>query len=187
MYGHVGELAESIKAGVESQNVSVKIFQVAETLPDGVLQKMHAAPKPDYATATIDTLKEYDAFLFGIPTRFGNFPAQWKTFWDRTGGLWASGGLYHKPFGVFVSTGTGGGTESTVMNSLSSFVHHSMVFVPLGYAKTFPEMNNLDEVRSGSPWGASTMSGPDGSRQPTSLELKVAKIQGTEFAKYLKS
>lgn len=185
MYGHIAKMAEGVKAGVESQNVDVKIFQISETLPKEVLAKMGAPAKPNYPIASVDTLTQYDAFLFGIPTRFGNFPAQWKTFWDQTGGLWASGALYHKPFGVFVSTGTGGGNELTITNSLSSFVHQGMIFVPLGYAKSFPELTNLNEVRGGSPWGAGTFAGGDGSRQPTALELKVAKIQGAEFAKYV--
>ncbi|VEU20825.1 DEKNAAC101650 [Brettanomyces naardenensis] len=186
LYGHIGKLATAVKAGIDSEGVEVKIFQVAETLSSDILKKMHAAPKPDFPIADTKTLEEYDAFVFGIPTRFGNFPAQWKAYWDQTGGLWAVGALYHKPFGVFVSTGTGGGNESTVMNSLSTFVHHGMVFVPLGYAKSFPELTDLSEVRGGSPWSSGTIAGADGSRHPTELELKLANIQGVEFAKYVK-
>lgn len=178
-------MAEAVKAGVASKGTQVDVFQVPETLPDEVLKLMHAAPKPDFAIADTDTLTNYDAFIFGIPTRFGNFPAQWKTFIDKTGGLWAKGGLHHKPFGVFVSTGTGGGNESTVMNSLSTFVHHGMVFVPLGYAGVFPDLTNNEEVHGGSPWGAGTIAGADGSRVPTALELKIAKAQGAEFADYI--
>ncbi|QPG75933.1 flavodoxin-like fold protein [Brettanomyces nanus] len=186
LYNHIGRMAESVKSGVDAQGFESKIFQVPETLPKEVLKAMHAPEKPPYEIATRDTLSGYDAFLFGIPTRFGNMPAQFKTFWDTTGGLWVNGGLYHKPFGVFVSTGTGGGNESTVMNNLSSFIHHGMVFVPLGYAKVFPELTNLNEVHGGSPWGSGTFAGADGSRNPTELELKIAKLHGTEFGKYLK-
>ncbi|ESX01147.1 Protoplast secreted protein 2 [Ogataea parapolymorpha DL-1] len=183
LYHHVSTLAESVKVGLEAGGVGAKIFQVPETLPESVLEKMHAPPKKSYEEATVSTLQEYDAFMFGIPTRYGNFPAQFKSFIDQTGGLWASGALYHKPFGVFVSTGTGGGNEMTVVNSLSTWVHHGMIYVPLGYAKVFSLMTDLSQVRGGSPWGAGTIAGADGSRQVTPLELEIAKAQGTEFAK----
>lgn len=118
---------------------------------------MYAPPKKDYPIATPETLLAYDAFLFGIPTRYGNQPAQWRTFWDQTGGLWQSGGLWGKYAGVFVSTGgSGGGQESTVIASLSTFTHHGLIYVPLGYAKTFPQLSDLSEARGGSPWGAGT-------------------------------
>merc|ERR1711977_747838 len=98
MYGHIKALAEAEKAGIEAD-----IFQVAETLPQEVLTKMHAPPKSDYPVIDAAKLQEYDAFLFGIPTRYGNFPAQWKAFWDTTGGQWASGGYWGKFAGVFLS------------------------------------------------------------------------------------
>ena len=111
---------------------------------------MHAPPKPDYPIITPDILATYDAFLFGIPTRFGNFPAQWKAFWDSTGGLWASGALAGKYAGVFVSTaGPGGGQETTVYNSLSTLTHHGIIYVPLGYKHAFPQLTNLEEVHGG--------------------------------------
>lgn len=182
MYGHIAKVAESVKAGVESAGGNATIFQVPETLPENVLKLMHAPAKPDYPIASNDTLTEYDAFMFGIPTRFGNFPAQFKAFWDATGGLWAKGALYGKPAGIFVSTGTpGGGQEVTALNSLSTLVHHGIIFVPLGYAKTFPQITSFDEVHGGSPWGAGTFAGPDGSRHPTKLELEIATIQGKTF------
>ena len=182
MYGHIAKMAESVKAGVESAGGNATIFQVPETLPENVLKLMHAPAKPDYPIASNDTLTEYDAFMFGIPTRFGNFPAQFKAFWDATGGLWAKGALYGKPAGIFVSTGTpGGGQEVTALNSLSTLVHHGIIFVPLGYAKTFPQITSFDEVHGGSPWGAGTFAGPDGSRHPTKLELEIATIQGKTF------
>lgn len=182
LYHHIATLAEAVKKGVEEAGGQVDIFQVPETLSDEVLKLMHAPPKPDYPIASKDTLVEYDAFLFGIPTRYGNFPAQFKAFWDTTGSLWVKGALYGKPAGVFVSTGTpGGGQETTVLNSLSTLIHHGMIFVPLGYAKTFPLLTNLDEVHGGSPYGAGTFAGADGSRKPTNLELEVAQIQGKSF------
>jgi NAD(P)H dehydrogenase (quinone) len=185
---------------------------------------MHAPPKPaNVPVITPEILEQYDAFMFGVPTRYGNFPAQWKvcesfsflsqlgwlsrlqTFWDSTGQLWAKGALSGKYAGMFVSTASpGGGQESTFLAALSTYSHHGMVFVPLGYAHTFPLLTNLSEVHGGkkkktpgesaflnhclsllvgSPWGAGTYAGTDGSRQPTALELEIATIQGKEFAK----
>ena len=182
LYHHVATLAEAAKKGVEAAGGEATIFQVPETLPQDVLDKMHAPAKPDYPIATNDTLTEYDAFLFGIPTRFGNYPAQFKAFWDATGGLWGAGILHGKPAGVFVSTGSlGGGQETTVINALSVLVHHGMIFVPLGYAKAFGQLTNLNEVHGGSPWGAGAFAGADGSRQPSALELEITTIQGTTF------
>lgn len=144
---------------------------------------MHApAQDTSIPIATADTLKEYDAFLFGVPTRFGTYSAQWKTFIDSLGGLWQSGALFGKYFGLFISTGTaGGGQETTAINALSSWVHQGLIYVPLGYAKTFPLLGDLSEVRGGSPWGAGTFSGADGSRQPTAKELELAETQGNAF------
>jgi multimeric flavodoxin WrbA len=105
------------------------------------------------------SITRYDAFLFGIPTRYGNFPAQWKAFWDSTGGQWASGGYWGKYAGIFVSTGTmGGGQESTVIAAMSTLTHHGIIYVPLGYKTSFPILANINEVRGGSPWGAGTFS-----------------------------
>lgn len=132
-------------------------FRIAETLPEEVLAKMHAPAKSAYPVIEPQELTSYDAILFGVPTRYGNFPAQWKAFWDKTGGIWAKGGFHGKYVGAFVSTGTpGGGQESTVIACMSTFVHHGMIFVPLGYKNTFPILANLSEVRGGSPWGAGT-------------------------------
>ncbi|ODV92661.1 hypothetical protein CANCADRAFT_90559 [Tortispora caseinolytica NRRL Y-17796] len=181
-YGHIAKLAEAEKAGIEAAGGTADIFQVPETLSDEILAKMHAPPKADYPIATNETLTSYDAFIFGIPTRYGTYPAQWKTFWDATGGLWASGALYGKYAGVFVSTGTpAGGQETTVLTSLSVLTHHGIIFVPLGYKLTFAEQTNLESVNGGSAWGAGTYAGADGSRSPTEIELKKAKIQGEAF------
>jgi len=144
---------------------------------------MHApGPNSSVPTITPDIMKEYDAFLFGIPTRYGNYSAQWKAFIDRLGGLWMAGALHGKYFGLFVSTGTaGGGQEATAISALSSWVHQGMIYVPLGYAKTFPLLADLSEVRGGSPWGAGTFAAGDGSRQPTAKELELAQAQGKAF------
>jgi len=184
LYGHVVKLAEAEKAGIEKAGGHATIYQVAETLPQEILTKMHAPAKPDFPIITPEILAGLDAFLIGIPTRFGNFPAQWKAFWDSTGGLWGSGGLAGKYAGVFISTaGHGGGQESTAIASLSTLAHHGVLYVPLGYSTAFPQLTNLTEVHGGSPWGAGTFSGPDGSRQPSALELEIATIQGESFYK----
>lgn len=136
----------------------VRCNRVKETLPQEVLSKMYAPGQPtDIPFITPDILERYDAFLLGIPTRYGNFPAQWKTFWDSTGKQWQTGAFCGKYAGVFVSTGgAGGGQESTVMNSLSTLAHHGIIYVPLGYKTTFALLSDLTEVRGGSPWGAGT-------------------------------
>ena len=105
-----------------------------------------------------------------------------KTFWDTTGKIWATGGYHHKHAGVFISTGTmGGGQESTALAAMSTLVHHGLIFVPLGYATAFPQLSSFSEIHGGSPWGAGTFAGGDGSRQPTELELEIARIQGESF------
>ncbi|GAV30197.1 hypothetical protein PMKS-003706 [Pichia membranifaciens] len=183
MYHHVATLAEEVKKGVESSGNKATIYQVAETLSEEILAKMYAPAKPDYPIATPNILAEADGIIFGFPTRFGNLPAQMKAFIDATGSLWQNGSLHHKPAGVFISTGTGGGNEITIVNLLSTLAHHGMIYVPLGFAPVFGELTNLDEVHGGSAWGAGTIAGPDGSRKPTALELKLAFTQGAEFGK----
>ncbi|KAJ5573374.1 NADH-quinone oxidoreductase [Penicillium hispanicum] len=182
MYGHIQKLAEAEKKGIESAGGKADIFQIGETLADEVLAKMHAPPKSSYPIVEPNDLLEYDAVLFGIPTRYGNFPAQWKTFWDKTGGIWATGGYWGKYAGLFISTGTlGGGQESTAISTMSTLTHHGFIYVPLGYKNTFAQLSNLEEVHGGSPWGAGTFAGADGSRQPTTLELSIAEAQGKAF------
>jgi len=184
MYGHIRKLAEAEKAGIEKAGGTVDLYQVAETLSEEVLAKMHAPPKPTDVPVLEDpgVLEQYDAFLLGIPTRYGNFPAQWKAFWDKTGKQWSTGGYFGKYAGVFISTATpGGGQESTAIAALSTLTHHGIIYVPLGYAKTFGLLADLSEVRGGSPWGAGTFAAPDGSRQPSAKELELATVQGEVF------
>jgi len=204
MYGHVQKLAEAELAGIKEAGGTADLYRVEETLSEDVLGKMHAPPKPDIPVLSDpNTLLQYDAILFGIPTRYGNFPAQWKTFWDKTGGIWQSGGYWGKMGGVFIGTGTmGGGQEATAIAAMSTFTHHGIIYVPLGYKTTFGILGDLSEVRGGSPWGAGTFSvsrsqvyhesrcgseeltcfqGGDGSRSPSELELKLATEQGKAF------
>jgi len=182
MYGHIKALAEAEKKGIEAAGGSADLYQVEETLPQEVLSKMHAPPKSNIPIITPDILKTYDAFLFGIPTRYGNFPGQWKAFWDATGGLWQAGSLWGKYVGVFVSSGTmGGGQESTAIAAMSTFAHHGLIYVPLGYKTSFHILGDVSEVRGGGPWGAGTFAGGDGSRQPTPKEIELATVQGKSF------
>jgi len=186
MYGHIAKLAEAEKEGLKKAGIDADVYQIAETLPEEVLGKMYAPPKSDIPVIDADTLEKYDAFLFGIPTRFGNFPAQWKTFWDTTGKQWSTGGFWGKYAGLFVSTASsGGGQESTAIAAMSTLAHHGIIYVPLGYKFTFPQFANLSEVHGGSPWGAGAFAAADGSRQPSALELEVATIQGEQFGKHI--
>lgn len=184
MYGHIAKLAQAEKEGIESAGGQATLLQIKETLAQEVLDKMYA-PAKDANIKTIEDpseLEEYDAFLIGIPTRYGNFPAQWKTFWDRSGKQWATGGFYGKLAGVFVSSaGFGGGQESTVIAAMSTLAHHGIIYVPLGYSRNFQLMTDVSEVRGGSPWGAGTFAATDGSRQPTEKELEVGRLQGKAF------
>jgi len=184
MYGHIKTLADAEKEGIESAGGSVDVYQLPETLPKEVLEKMHA-PAKDSSITTLDdpsTLEKYDAFLLGIPTRYGNFPAQWKAFWDQTGKQWSSGGFAGKYAGLFVSTASqGGGQESTALASMSTFAHHGIIYVPFGYSHAFGTLVALDEARGGSAWGAGTFAGPDGSRKPSEKELELARTQGKMF------
>jgi len=182
MYGHIKKMADSVKAGLEEGGANVKMFQVAETLPEEVLGKMHAAPKPSDPIIDPHTLPEADGFVFGFPTRFGGMPAQFKAFLDATGGHWQKQSLAGKPCGIFTSTASQvGGQETTILTAITNLAHHGMVFVPAGYAAGAP-LFDVENVRGGGPFGAGCIAGPDGSRQPSEAELTVAKVQGKSFA-----
>ncbi|XP_051216553.1 quinone-oxidoreductase QR2 [Lolium perenne] len=183
-YGHVATLAEEIKKGADSvADVEVTIWRVPETLPQDVLEKMHAAPKrEEHHVITARQLAEADGILFGFPTRFGMMAAQMKAFFDTTGGLWQSGALAGKPAGVFFATGTqGGGQETTALTAVTQLTHHGMLFVPVGCTQG-AGMFVMDEVKGGSPYGAGTFAGADGNRLPSDAELALAAHQGKYFA-----
>lgn len=186
MYGHVAKLAASIKAGVTSvPGVQASLYQVSETLPEDLLKALHAPPKPDLPIATPQTLKDADGILLGFPTRFGMLPSQVKGLFDACGGLWANGALTGKTCGIFFSTASiGGGQETTAMTTTPFIAHQGMTFVPLGYRS--PLIGSNEELHGGSPWGAGTIANSDGSRQPTDIELEIARVQGQSFAEITK-
>ena len=181
-HGHITKLAEAIKTGLIEAGGNATIFQVPETLSEEVLAKMQAAPKPNYPIFTLEEFVKYDAFLFGIPTRYGSMPGQWKAFWDSTGGLWGEGKLYGKYASIFVSTASmGGGQEVTHLNTISTFVHHGMIYVPLGYKHTFAQLTDVERIHGGSPWGSGIITAPDGSRPISELETEIGKLHGKAF------
>ncbi|GIL89009.1 hypothetical protein Vretimale_16286 [Volvox reticuliferus] len=186
-YGHIYTLAKTYKAALEAlEDIEVSIFQVAETLPKDVLEKMHAPPKPDVPLADPHNLPEADALVFGFPTRFGMMCSQMKNFFDATGMLWQNGALHGKPVSLFTSTGTqGGGQETTIMTAVTQLAHHGMIFVPAGYAAG-NVMFGVDHAKGGSPWGAGTLAGADGSRQPSEGELEAVCVQAKAFGQIAK-
>ncbi|KAG8526967.1 uncharacterized protein KY384_008396 [Bacidia gigantensis] len=124
----------------------------------------------------------YQPFFWAFQPVTAIFRAQWKTFWDATGQLWASGGLWGKYAGTFLSTASlGGGQESTALATMSTLAHHGIIYVPFGYAKAFAELTATDQLRGGGPWGAGTVAGPSGERQPSDRELFLAKEHGKSF------
>jgi NAD(P)H dehydrogenase (quinone) len=186
-WGHVRQLAVEEAKGLKEAGCDVDIRQVKETLPEEVLKKMYAVPQSkfekEHPIMDVKDLGNYDGYLFGVPTRFGMMPAQFKAFWDATGGYWKSGGLVGRPAGIFFSTASlGGGQETTALTFLTQLTHHGMVYVPIGYSS--PNLLNLKEIHGGSPYGAGTLSDGDGSRQPSQLEKDTASHQGKLFGTF---
>jgi NAD(P)H:quinone oxidoreductase type IV len=186
MYGHVYRMAEAVTAGVkEVAGAEASLFQVAEITPDVVLEKTGAkAARAAFAhvpLATMDSLAEPHAIIFGTPTRFGNMAAQMRNYLDQTGGLWAKGSLIGKIGSVFASTATQhGGQETTITSFHSTLLHHGMILVGVPYSES--GLTNMVDVSGGTPYGATTLAGPDGSRQPSANELKIARYQGRHVA-----
>ena len=185
MYGHVYRMAEAVAEGARSAGADVALFQVPELVPDAALERTGAkAARAAFAHVPVmqpDQLVEYDAIIVGSPTRFGNASAQVRNFWDRTGGLWAQGKLIGKVGSAFTSTGTQhGGQESTLLSMYNAFIHHGMVIVGVPYS--CQELTNMSEITGGSPYGAGTLAGGDGSRQASENELAIARFQGRHVA-----
>ena len=182
MYGHIETMAQAVAEGVgRVPGVEVTVKRVAETIPEDRAKAAGAKLEQAAPVADPAELAEYDAIIFGTPTRFGNMAGQMRTFLDQTGGLWAKGALIGKVARVFTSTGTGGGNEATILSFWPTLAHHGMVIVGLPYAAQ--ALTDISEVRGGSPYGAATIAGADGSRQPSEKELELARFQGEHVAK----
>ena len=182
MYGHIETMANAVAEGVRSvDGVDVTIKRVPELMPEDVARKAGAKIDQPAPIATVEELASYDAIIFGAPTRFGNMCAQMRNFLDQTGGLWASGKLIGKVGSVFTSTGTQhGGQETTITSFHTTLFHHGMIVVGVPYS--CPELTNMNEITGGTPYGASTLAGGDGSRQPSENELAIARFQGKHIA-----
>jgi len=150
MYGHIETMAEAIAEGARSvDGVQVTVKRVPEIMSDEAARAAGAKLNQSAPVASPKELGDYDAFIFGTPTRFGNMAAQMRNFFDQTGSLWVSGALVGKVASVFASTGTGGGNETTILTFIPTLLHHGLIYVGLPYA--CPELTKIDEVRGGSP------------------------------------
>jgi NAD(P)H:quinone oxidoreductase type IV len=191
MYGHVYQMAEAVAAGArEIGGTEVSLLQVPELVPDEILEKSGASvARASFAHVPLakpTQLAEADAIIFGTPTRFGNMAAQMRNFLDQTGGLWATGALVGKVGGVFTSTSSQhGGQETTLISFHTTLLHHGMIIVGLPY--TEQRLVNMTEISGGTPYGASTLTGIDGSRQPSENELAIARFQGSHVARVTKT
>jgi len=182
MYGHVETLAGAVAEGAQrAENADVVIKRVPELMPEQVLRESGAKLEQAAPVAQVDELPEYDAIILGTPTRFGNMCAQMRSFWDQTGKLWMSGALIGKVGSVFVSTASQhGGQETTITSCHTTLLHHGMVIVGVPYACS--GLLNMREISGGTPYGATTLSDADGSRQPVANELEIARCQGEHVA-----
>ena len=177
-YGHIEQMAQAIAEGARSvTGTDVTVKRVAELVPEEVARKAGMKVDQDAPIASPNELADYDAVIFGTPTRYGNMAAQMRNFLDQTGGLWVQGALVGKVGSVFASTATQhGGQETTITSFHSTLLHHGMIIVGLPYS--FAGQSKIDEVTGGSPYGATTIAGAQGQRQPSQNEVEAARFQG---------
>ena len=181
-YGHIETMAHSVAEGARSAGAEVVIKRVPETAPADVTKAAHFKLEQAAPVATIAELADYDAIILGCPTRFGRMPSQMASFLDQAGGLWARGALNGKVGGAFTSTATQhGGQEVTLFSMITNLLHFGMVIVGLPYS--FQGQMTLEEIVGGSPYGATTIAGGNGERQPSAIELDGARFQGELIAK----
>ncbi len=180
-YGHIEKMAQAVADGARSAGAEATVKRVPELVPEEVARTSGYKLDQKAPIAAVSDLPEYDAIVFGAGTRFGVMASQMRNFIDQTGGLWAKGALVGKVGSAFTSSATQhGGQESTILTMLPTLMHHGMIVVGLPY--TFQDPTRLDEILGGSPYGASTIAGGDGSRQPSQIELDAARYQGRHVA-----
>lgn len=180
-YGHIEKMAQAVAAGVREAGAEAVIKRVPELVPEAIAKKSGFKLDQAAPVATVAELPEYDAIILGVPTRFGNMPAQMKNFLDQTGGLWLQGKLIGKVGSVFTSTATQhGGQESTILSTHTVLLHQGMIIVGLPYS--YRGQMGVSEIVGGSPYGASTVADGDGSRQPSENDLAGARYQGRHVA-----
>lgn len=181
MYGHVESMANAVAKGAGSvDGVDVTIKRVPEIMSDEIARNAGAKTEQDAPVADPKELDQYDAIIFGTPTRFGNMAAQMRNFLDQTGSLWMEGALVGKLGSVFTSTGTGGGNETTIQSFHTTLFHHGMIVVGLPYS--CQDLLDISQAKGGSPLGAGMLAGSDGSRQASEIELSMAQFQGKHVA-----
>ncbi|MBR0555858.1 NAD(P)H:quinone oxidoreductase type IV [Ciceribacter sp. L1K23] len=181
-YGHIETMANAVAEGAKSAGADVVIKRVPELVPDEVAKASYYKMDQAAPIADPNELDQYDAIIVGAGTRYGTVASQMRNFWDQTGGLWAQGKLVGKIGSMFTSTATQhGGQETTIMGFIPTFLHHGMAVVGLPYA--FQGQMGVEQVKGGSPYGASTITDGDGSRQPSEIELEAARYQGAHVAK----
>ena len=180
-YGHIETMAQAVAEGARSAGATVDVKRVPELVPPEIAEKSYFKLDQDAPVATIPELENYDAIIIGTPTRFGRLASQMANFLDQAGGLWARGALNGKVGAVFTSTATQhGGQEMTLFSVIPTLMHFGMVVVGLPYS--FEGQTRMDEIVGGSPYGATTLTGGDGSRQPSQTELDGARHQGRHVA-----
>ena len=180
-YGHIETMAKAVAEGAREAGATVDIKRVPETVSDELAKASGYKLDQEAPIATVEDLANYDAIIVGVGTRYGRMASQMAAFWDQTGGLWAKGALVGKVGGVFTSTATQhGGQETTIISTITQLLHHGMVIVGLPYA--WAGQMKLDEITGGSPYGASTITAGDDSRQPSANELDGARFQGRHLA-----
>lgn len=180
-WGHMEAMANAAAEGARAAGAEVTVKRVPELVPESVAKSAHYKLDQAAPIAEPGELADYDAVIFGVPTRFGNMPAQMKQFLDQTGGLWAKGALVGKVGSVMTSTATQhGGQETTIITTQIVLQHHGMTIVPLSYA--YAGQSGVDKMRGGSPYGATAITDSDGSRWPSEQELEGAAFQGRRVA-----
>ncbi len=180
-YGHIEAMAQAVAEGAGEAGAEVAIKRVPELVPEEVARAAHMKLDQAAPIATVDELPDYDAIIVGTPTRFGNMAAQMRNFWDQTGGLWFEKRLVGKVGSVFTSTALQhSGQESTILSTHTTMLHHGMVIVGLPFG--FGGLGDTSAMNGGSLYGATTITGSDGSRMPSPIELDAARFQGRHVA-----